>query len=85
MNIVIGLFLIVIGVLLCCMIKLLRRINNTMESAKRQLEEYLKVIWDSATEDDVQNYAVGNEEKQLLWTMEEKEQLFNEMLQEIFQ
>lgn len=84
MVIVIGFFLLTISILLFFIGRTLRRINQTLDSGKRQLEDYLKVILETASEEDT-DYIVGNEEKQMLWTTEEKEQIFNEMLQEIFQ
>ncbi len=86
MAIVVGIFLFTISILLIFIGRSLRRINQTLDSGKKQLEEYLKIIWESGmTEENEDHYKVGDEEKQILWTMEEKEQLFNEMLQEMFQ
>ena len=86
MTIVVGIFLFIISTLLFIIGRRLRRINHTLNQGKKQLEEYLRIILETeSTEEEVLDYTVGNEEKQMLWTMEEKEQLFNEMLREMFQ
>ena len=86
MTIVVGIFLFIISTLLFVIGRRLRRINNTLNQGKKQLEEYLTIILEPAvTEEEMPDYSIRNEEKQILWSMEEKEQLFNEVLQEMFQ
>ncbi len=86
MTIVVGIFLFIISTLLFVIGRRLRRINHTLDQGKKQLEEYLRTILESGIgEEEMPDYSIGNEEKQILWTMEEKEQLFNEMLGEMFQ
>lgn len=86
MAIIVVFFLLTISILLLYIGRELHRIKKTMDQGRRQLEDYLRVVFESAaTEEDADYYRVGNDEKQILWTMEEKEQLFNEMFQEMFQ
>ena len=86
MTIVVGIFLFIISTLLFVIGRRLRTINNTLNQGKKQLEEYLTIILEPAvTEEEMPDYSIRNEEKQILWSMEEKEQLFNEVLQEMFQ
>lgn len=87
MVIIAGVFLFTISILLIYIGRTLYQIKSILRSGKRQLEEYLRVICESAYDEgeDLGNYQVTSEEKQMLWSREEKEQLFNEVLQEIFQ
>ena len=86
MTIVVGIFLFIISTLLFVIGRRLRTINNTLNQGKKQLEEYLTITLEPAvTEEEMPDYSIRNEEKQILWSMEEKEQLFNEVLQEMFQ
>lgn len=86
MIIILAVFLFIISILLFYIGRKLYQIKSILFSAKQQLEEYLRVVCESAYQgEDTGDYQVTNEEKQVLWSMEEKEQLFNEVLQEIFQ
>lgn len=83
MVIVIGIGIFTICILLLYIWKVLRQINASLQSAKKQLEDYLKVVWEGATEDVNADYRVEDEEKKMLWSQEEKEQLFYEVMQEL--
>ena len=75
-----------ISILLIYIGRQLHQIRSILASAKAQLEEYLRVVCESAyQEDDTKEDPITDEEKQLLWTREEKEQLVNEVLWELFQ
>lgn len=81
---VVAVLLLIISILLLYIGRSLWQIRQTLDKSKQQLEDYLKVVLDSSFSEEENAYAIGNEEKQMLWTMEEKEKLFNDMLQEIF-
>ena len=84
MKIMIGIMLLMITVFLFIIGRRLKRIFDVLNEGRIQLEEYLKVVFEDAS-DSAQLYQVENEEKKMLWSLEEKESLFNEMLQDIFQ
>lgn len=81
----VAVLLLIISLLLLYIGRSLWQIRQTLDKAKQQLEDYLKVVLESSFSQEEENaYEIGNEEKKILWTMEEKEKLFNDILQEIF-
>ena len=70
MTIVVGIFLFIISTLLFVIGRRLRTINNTLNQGKKQLEEYLTIILEPAvTEEEMPDYSIRNEEKQILWSI----------------